>query len=192
MDLNQQPAPKSHHTRLLTSVELRCPLSDFIRISCGSFAESCGFVLNLRKPSIYEIIYNGFLNLLGCVRRGELRSGSSHDPGPTRDLRSYVVKFYSFIVWMSVIVLISVRSVDECAQAAVAAGMTKFAKSLCFDLPYALSGDTEVLADLFKRMLGAVLQSKPHLDDALFTRRQCVQHLLCHFLYLDIDDRVGG
>ena len=110
MDLNHRPpAPKSHHASLLTSVEMRCSLSDFIRISCGSFAESCGFVLNLRKPSIYEIIYNGFLNLLGCVRRGELRSGSSHDPGPTRDLRSYVVKFYSFIVWMSVIVLISIN-----------------------------------------------------------------------------------
>jgi len=65
---------------------------------------------------------------------------------------------------------------------AVAAGTTEFAKSLCFDLPYALPRHTEVLADFFKRVLGAVLQSKSHLDDALFTRCECVQHLLRHFL----------
>ena len=92
-----------------------------------------------------------------------------------------VVNFLS-LFWMSVIVLISVGSVEECAQAAVAAGMTRFAKSLCFDLPYALPRHTEVVADLFKRVLGAVLQYKPHLDDALFTRREPVQHLLRQFL----------
>src|SRR5437867_9301651 len=75
-----------------------------------------------------------------------------------------------------------VRSVEECAQAAVAAGMTEFAQSLCFDLPYALSGHTEVVANLFQRVLGAVLRSEPHLDDALFTRRERVQHLLHQFL----------
>src|SRR5215813_7365864 len=80
------------------------------------------------------------------------------------------------------IVLISVCSVEKCAQPPVTAGMTEFAKSLCFDLPYALTGDTEGLADFFKRALGAVLQSKPHLDDTLFARRECVQHFLRHFL----------
>jgi hypothetical protein len=31
-------------------------------------------------------------------------------------------------------------------------------------------------------VLRAVLQSKPYLNDALFTRRDCIQHLLRHFL----------
>src|SRR5215831_21267005 len=83
--------------------------------------------------------------------------------------------------------LIAAGSVEECAQPAAAARVTEFAKRFCFDLPYALASDGEVLADFFERMLGAVFQSESHFDDALLTRSQRIQHLLCHFLQIDID-----
>src|SRR5215469_15213377 len=50
-------------------------------------------------------------------------------------------------------------------------GMAKLAQGLGFDLADTLAGDRERLADLFQGMLGAVFQTKPHLDDFLFARR---------------------
>jgi hypothetical protein len=73
-----------------------------------------------------------------------------------------------------------------------AAGVTQLAQRLGFDLADALAGDLEALADLFQRVLAAVLEAEAHLDDALFSRGQCAQHLRRVLLQVDRDHRVGG
>jgi hypothetical protein len=62
--------------------------------------------------------------------------------------------------------------VQEGAQAMTAAGMTQLAERLGFDLTDALARDGEVLANLFERVLAAILQAKTHLDDLFLARAQ--------------------
>src|SRR4029453_6539689 len=67
-------------------------------------------------------------------------------------------------------------SFQECAQLATPRRMPQLAKSLGFDLPNALAGDGEALADLFERVLAAVADAEPHLDHLLLARRERLQH----------------
>src|SRR5262245_54563873 len=77
------------------------------------------------------------------------------------------------------------------------ARMTKLRERLRFDLPDALAGDTELLADLFERARVAVDESEPELDHFLLALRQRVQHTFELLLEqdearrVDRHDRVG-
>src|SRR6185436_9664296 len=61
-----------------------------------------------------------------------------------------------------------------------------------FDLPDALAGDREALADFLERVLAAVADAEAHLDDLLFARRERLEHRLGLFLQVQVDDRLGG
>src|SRR5580693_7057296 len=74
------------------------------------------------------------------------------------------------------IILIVQRRIEERPQAMAAAGMAQLAQRLGFDLANALPRHREVLADLFERMLAAVLQTEAHLDDLLFARAERLQN----------------
>src|SRR5580704_3488676 len=69
--------------------------------------------------------------------------------------------------------------------------MPQLTQGLCLDLTDALAGYLEALAYFFERVLGAVFKAEAHLDYALFTRRQCAQHLRGVFLQVDADDGIG-
>src|ERR1039457_701177 len=87
--------------------------------------------------------------------------------------------------------LIVKRGIEERAQAMAAAGMPQFPERLGLDLPYALARHGEMLADLFERVLAAVLQSKAHLDDLLFAGTEGLQDFGRLFAKVQIDDRLG-
>ena len=67
--------------------------------------------------------------------------------------------------------------------------MPQLAERLGLDLTDALAGDREALSDLFERVLAAVADAEPHLDDALFARRQRLQHRLGLLLQVQVDHR---
>src|SRR5208282_4095614 len=73
--------------------------------------------------------------------------------------------------------LIPQAGIQERAQAVAAAGVAQFAQSLGLDLADALARHREMLADLFERMLAAVLQAEAHLNDLLLARAQRLEHL---------------
>src|SRR5882724_6592455 len=87
--------------------------------------------------------------------------------------------------------LIATGAIQESAEPAAAAGMPKLAKCLGFDLPDTLASHGKILPDFFESMLGAVLETETHFDHALFAGCQRVEHLLGHFLQIDVDHRVG-
>ena len=68
--------------------------------------------------------------------------------------------------------------------------MPQLAERLGFDLPDALAGYGEVLADLFERVLAAVFQAEAHFDDLLFARRQGFQHLGGLLAQVQVDDGI--
>ena len=76
-------------------------------------------------------------------------------------------------------------AIHEGLQLPAAAGMTQLAECLGFDLANAFPGDLEALPDLFERVLRAVLQAEPHLDDAFFPRSQRGEHLRRVLLQID-------
>ncbi len=55
--------------------------------------------------------------------------------------------------------------------------MAELAEGFGLDLPDALAGDLEALADFFQSVLGAVFQSEAHLDHALFARGESAEDL---------------
>jgi len=63
--------------------------------------------------------------------------------------------------------------------------------ALAFDLADPFASDGERLADFFERVLAAVIQTKAHLDDFFFARRQRLQHRRRLFLQIQIDYRIG-
>jgi uncharacterized membrane protein len=87
---------------------------------------------------------------------------------------------------------LTARSVlQKRAQAVAAAGMAQLAQSFGLDLADSLARDGEILAHLFQRVLAAVFQAEPHLDDLLFARRERLQHLRGLLPQVQIDHRVG-
>src|SRR4030095_9110049 len=82
-------------------------------------------------------------------------------------------------------------SFEERAQLAAPRWVTQLAQRLGLDLPDALARDGEALAALFERVLAAVADAEPHLDDLLLARRQRLQHRLGLFLEIEVDDRFG-
>src|SRR5215472_15843217 len=69
--------------------------------------------------------------------------------------------------------------------------MAQLAQGLGFDLADTLAGDRERLADLFERMLGAVFQTKPHLDYFLFARSQRPEDLCGLVFQVHVDHGFG-
>src|SRR5262245_1406586 len=69
--------------------------------------------------------------------------------------------------------------------------MTELAQRLGLDLPDALAGDGEALADFFERVLAAVADAEPHLDHLLLARRERLQYRLGLLLEVQVDHRFG-
>src|SRR5207249_10557271 len=69
--------------------------------------------------------------------------------------------------------------------------MAQLAERLGLDLSDALAGDREALADLFERVLAAVADAEPQLDDLLLARRQRFEHRFGLFLEIQVDDGFG-
>src|SRR5262245_23469562 len=63
-------------------------------------------------------------------------------------------------------------SLEERPEFAAPGRMPQLAERLRFDLPDALARDREALAHLFERVLAAVPDAKPHLDDFFLARRE--------------------
>src|ERR1700758_3793858 len=76
---------------------------------------------------------------------------------------------------------------EERAQLAASRRMTQLAQRFRLDLADALAGDGEALADLLERVLAAVADAEPHLDDLLLARRERLQNRLGLFLQLQVD-----
>src|SRR6266540_6826437 len=68
------------------------------------------------------------------------------------------------------------------AKFTAARGVPQLAERLRFDLPDALARDGEALADLLERVLAAVADAEPHLDDLLFPRCERLEHRIGLFL----------
>ena len=83
--------------------------------------------------------------------------------------------------------LLACACVEECPQPVAPAGVAQFAQRLGFDLPDALAGHGEVLADFFQRVLAAILQPEAHLDDLLFARAERLEDLGCLLAQIEID-----
>src|SRR5882672_5511106 len=66
--------------------------------------------------------------------------------------------------------------------------MTKLSERLGLDLADALARDREALAHLFERVLAAVADAEPHLDDLFLARRERLQHRFGLFLQVEVDD----
>src|SRR5438094_7292939 len=69
--------------------------------------------------------------------------------------------------------------------------MTQLAERLRFDLADALARDREALTDLFERVLAAVADAEPHLDDFLFARRERLEDRLGLLLQIQVDHGLG-
>ncbi len=69
--------------------------------------------------------------------------------------------------------------------------MPQLPQRLGFDLPDTLAGNCERLADFFEGVLAAVFETKPHLDDLFFARRQNAKHVRGLVLQIDVDHRLG-
>src|ERR1700678_2114775 len=68
--------------------------------------------------------------------------------------------------------------------------MPQLAQRLRFDLPNTFAGDRKRLADFLESVLAAIIQTKPHLDNFLFARRQRLQHRRSLFLQAEVDHRI--
>src|ERR1700730_6189581 len=55
--------------------------------------------------------------------------------------------------------------------------MTQLAQGFRFNLPDALARDCESLAELFERVLAAIVQAESHLDNCFLARGQRFQYL---------------
>src|SRR5207302_7421369 len=67
---------------------------------------------------------------------------------------------------------------DEGLEVAPAQRMAQLAERLGLDLPDALTGDREALADLFQRVLALFADAEPQTEDLLLLRRQRGQRAL--------------
>src|SRR5216684_3864208 len=83
-------------------------------------------------------------------------------------------------------------ALEKRAKFPAARRVAQLAQRLGFDLTDALARDGEALADLLERVLTAVADAEPHLDDLLFARRERLQHRFGLFLQVQVDDRLGG
>src|SRR5260221_13657847 len=80
---------------------------------------------------------------------------------------------------------------EKRAQLAAPRRMTQLAKRLRLDLPDPFARHREALTDFFERVLAAVADAEPHLDDFFFARRQRFQHRLGLLLQVQVDHRLG-
>src|SRR5712692_2060222 len=83
-------------------------------------------------------------------------------------------------------------SFEKRAQFARPRRVPQLAQRLGLDLPDALARDREALADLLERMLAAVADAEPHLDDLLLARRERLEDRLGLFLQVQVDHGLGG
>src|SRR4051794_5996164 len=66
--------------------------------------------------------------------------------------------------------------VQEAPQLARPAWVLELPERLGLDLPDALAGDRELLADLFQRVVGVHADAETHAQHSLLAGRQCRQH----------------
>src|SRR5512134_2590590 len=83
-------------------------------------------------------------------------------------------------------------ALEECAELPAARRVTQLAECLGFDLADAFARDREALSDFLERVLAAVADAEPHLDDLLFARRQRLQDRLGLLLQVQVDDGIRG
>src|SRR5438552_6427624 len=69
--------------------------------------------------------------------------------------------------------------------------MSELPEGFGFDLANALARNGEALANFFERVLAAIADAKPHLDDFLFARRQRLEDRLGLLFQIQVDHRFG-
>src|SRR6202161_1057851 len=69
--------------------------------------------------------------------------------------------------------------------------MAQLAQRFRLDLADAFARYRERLADFFERVLAAIIETKTHLDDFFFARRQRLQHRGRLLFQIEVDDRIG-
>src|SRR5215470_3269902 len=79
---------------------------------------------------------------------------------------------------------------EEAPQFLGPRGMSELPQRLGFDLPDALPGHREVLADLFQRVLAAVAEAEAQAQHLLLARRERVEHLVGLLAQRQADDRL--
>src|SRR5260221_7455034 len=79
------------------------------------------------------------------------------------------------------------RPFQECLQLARAARVPQLAEGLGLDLPDALAGDREALADLLQGVLAAVAEPEAHLDDLLLAGGEGLEERFRLLLEVDVD-----
>src|SRR4029450_9126915 len=80
-------------------------------------------------------------------------------------------------------------SFEERSQLAASRRMTKLAGRLGFDLADPFARDRKTLSDLFQRVLAAIADPEPHLDDLFLAWRERLEHGFGLFLEIQVDDR---
>src|SRR5690606_8199433 len=81
-------------------------------------------------------------------------------------------------------------ALDERLEPLGSARVAQLAQRLGLDLPDALAGDLEVLADLLEGVVGLLADTEPHAQHLLLARGQGGEHLAGLFGQVDRDDRV--
>src|SRR5882724_3820155 len=83
------------------------------------------------------------------------------------------------------------HSIQERPQLSRARWMPQFPQRFRLDLTNALASYGKRLTYFFESVFRAVFQTKAHLDDLLFARCQCAQHLRSLVFQVDIDHGFG-
>src|SRR5580765_7676384 len=82
-------------------------------------------------------------------------------------------------------------SFEERPQLAAARGVPQLAQRLGLDLTDAFTRDGEALPDLFERVLAAVADAEPHLDDLFLARCERLEDRFGLLLQVQVDDGLG-
>src|ERR1700746_135798 len=80
--------------------------------------------------------------------------------------------------------------IQKAPQLPAPARVLELAQGLGLDLPYALAGDRELLADLFERMVGVHADAEAHAQHALLARRERGEHASRGLAQVRLDRRV--
>src|SRR6266853_2282339 len=149
-------------------------------------------------------------DLPGCISTSASRDGRGEEGQPVPEPHTYsayvelpvqnknvpvsgdvsIFQFH-FSKFQSLLQIIPRRPFQKSPQLPRARRMPQLAQRFCFNLPYAFARDRERLPDFLERVLAAVVQTKPHLNDFFLARRQRLQHRRSLFLQIEVNHRIG-
>src|SRR5690348_6576251 len=84
------------------------------------------------------------------------------------------------------------HSIHESSQLSRAGWVTQLAQRLGFDLANALASHCERLSDFLEGVLGAIFESKAHLDDLFLARSERAQNVRRLLLEVHVNHGFGG